>query len=113
MNQHRAPITCSRNVASCHAWAFDTSSDAPLLPIVNADNAPLSEGAFKVKLPPTPTTTLLSYVMKGCIQEMCTDALFDQPLHLGHIDKGQVLNGHCHVEPKHGDLVLLNWVRTQ
>ena len=75
MNQHWAPITHSRNAASCHAGAFDTSSDAPLLPILNADNAPLSEGAFKVKLPPTLTTTLLSYVTKWCIQEMCTVAL--------------------------------------
>ena len=93
MNQHRAPITRSRNAASCRAGAFDTSSDAPLLPILNADNAPLSEGAFKVKLPPTLTTTLLSYVMKRRIQEMCTDALFDQPLRSGNIDKSDPGSG--------------------
>ena len=49
--------------------------------------------SFKVKLPPTLTTTIFSYVAKQHIQEMCANALFDQPLCLGQVDRSDPGSG--------------------
>ena len=80
INWHQAPITHSCFAASWSAGAFEANSDVPLLPILNTNNLPLSQGAFKVKIPATLTTTLPSYVMKHHIQEMCCDVFLPTSL---------------------------------